>query len=336
MDTDMDSGSRMGNAMPMETRQANGDSVAMNIPEMSTSPGQSHPPYVSEPPNKLSAGANISDSRASVFSLDRTAIPLASDPPAPQGDEHLPCFLPDPVPVNPIPTRRMEWMPDFTFGPASEPIDISAFLASVQETLGSERNSQQSEGDFRDWLRPEHVAGWSDLQALGLEERMMLQEACSVSDLLTSLTDITSDPAQLNLVKEMHNQSTLAALGHTTESIKLPPEKRDRKRKVSGKVGVRSGDVPNNEASGGQQNDDDPGRGAQEEGSWVPDEIGALHSDVRGVAGDAKAHVSPSTTIPETTLGAIPAPTTAHSRGGRNRKGKAPADAGETVSGEWI
>ncbi|KAH7339864.1 snRNA-activating protein of 50kDa MW C terminal-domain-containing protein [Rhizoctonia solani] len=331
MDIDMNSGSRMGSATPMETSQVNGESVTMNTSEASTSPGPSHR-YVSEPPNILSTGTNVIDSRTSMFSFGQTAIPLPSDSLAPQGDEHLPYFFPDPVPVNLVPTRRMQWMPDFTFGPASEPIDISAFLTSVQETLGSERNSQQTEGDFRDWLRPEHVTGWSELQALGSEERKVLQEACSVSDLLTSLTDITSDPARLNLVKEMHNQSTLAALGHTTESIKLPPEKRDRKRKVSGKVGVRSGDVPSNEASGGQQSDDDPGRGAQEEGSRVPDKIGALNAGVRGVAGGAKAHASPSTTVPETTLGALPASATTHSRGGRNRKGKAPAGTGETVS----
>ena len=133
----------------------------------------------------------------------------------------------------------------------------------------------------------------------------------------------------------MHNQSTLAALGHTTESIKLPPEKRDRKRKVSGKVDVGGGDVLNNEASGDQQYDYGPSRGAQEEGSQVPgDEIGAPTTDVRRVTGGAKAGVSPSTTVPETTLGAGPVPTAAHPRGGRNRKGKARADAGETVSGE--
>lgn len=140
----------------------------------------------------------------------------------------------------------------------------------------------------------------------------------SVSDLLTSLTDITSDPARLNLVKEIHNRSALAALGHTTESIKLPPEKRDRKRKVGGKVGVGSQDILNSEASGGRQDSDGSSRAAQQEGSR--DEIGASSADVRGVAGGAKAAV----TVPETT----------QCIGGPIRKGKARADVGETVSGE--
>ncbi|CAE6448237.1 unnamed protein product [Rhizoctonia solani] len=150
----------------------------------------------------------------------------------------------------------------------------------------------------------------------------------SVSDLLTSLTDITSDPARLNLVREMHNQSTLAALGHTTESIKLPPEKRDRKRKVSGKVGVGDNGVLNNEASGGQRDDGGPGRDAQEGPRAPGDEIGAPSTDGRGVTGGAKASVSPSRAAPEAISGAA----TVHSRGGRNRKGKARADAEETVS----
>ncbi|CAE7054463.1 unnamed protein product [Rhizoctonia solani] len=155
----------------------------------------------------------------------------------------------------------------------------------------------------------------------------------SVSDLLTSLTDITSDPARLNLIREMHNQSTLAALGHTAESIKLPPEKRDRKRKISGKVGAGGGHIPSSEVSGSRQDGDGPSRDAQEEGSRVPgDEIGAPSTDARGVTGGTKASVSPSTTVPETTSGAASVPATTQSRGGRNRKGKARADIGETVS----
>ncbi|CCO31352.1 hypothetical protein BN14_05392 [Rhizoctonia solani AG-1 IB] len=153
----------------------------------------------------------------------------------------------------------------------------------------------------------------------------------SVSDLLTPLTDITSDPARLNLVKEIHNLSTLTALGHTTESIKLPPEKRDRKRKVSGKTGVRGGDDPSNEASRGQRHDGTSGGDAQEEASRGPgDEIGVPNADVRGVAGDAGTVVFPSEIISE--AAPVTLPTITYSRGGRGRKGKARVDAGETVS----
>ncbi|KAG8757451.1 hypothetical protein FRC11_004528 [Ceratobasidium sp. 423] len=315
MDVDMDIGSHTAGVTPIETRQGSGGPAAMNVSETPSSLGQSHTPYALESPNTLSAGTNSLDVRSSMPSFSQTTIPLPSDLLAPQNSGLLPYVSSDPVPVNPPPARRIQWMPDFTFGPASEPIDIPVFLSSVQETLGPEQNLQQTGCDFRDWVRPEHVAGWSELQVLGLEERKMLQEACSVSDLLTSLTDVTSDPARLNLAKEMHNKSTLAVLGHTTESIKLPPEKRDRKRKVSGKLGFRGEDDPNNEASRGQQHDDDPstGRGAREEGSRVPG-------------------VSLSTRVPETTSGAASAPAPAYSRGGRNRKGKARADAGETVS----
>ncbi|KAJ1304834.1 hypothetical protein OPQ81_005968 [Rhizoctonia solani] len=298
--------------MSVEAGERNDESASVNVLGPPTSLGPSHPPYTPEIPNTLSAGTNSLDGQSSMLSFDRTAIPLPSDSLAPQSGEPLP-----------------QWMPDFTFGPASQPIDIPAFLSSVREALEPGQNSQWTEGDFRDWVRPEHVAGWSELQGLGSEERKILQEACSVSGLLTTLTNITSDPARLNLVKEIHNQSTLAALGHTTESIKLPPEKRDRKRKVSGKVGGRDEDVLRNEASGGQQDDDGPSRDTREEGSRVlGDGIGAPAADFRGVTGGADIGVSPSTTVPESTSGVVPAP----ARGGRNRKGKARADTGETVS----
>ncbi|KEP46766.1 snRNA-activating protein of 50 kDa MW carboxy-terminal protein [Rhizoctonia solani 123E] len=333
MDIHVDFGSHTEGVMAMETGQGNGASVAMNVLEAPTSVGQSHSPNASEPPSSLSASTNGLDVRPSMLSFDRTVTTLPPDVIAPQSSGHLPHPFLDLASANSMPSRRTQWMPDFTFGPASEPIDIPAFLSSPQETLGLEQNLQQTGGDLRDWVRPEHVAGWRELQALGLEERMMLQETCSVSGLLTFLTDITSDPARLNLVKEMHNQSTLAALGHTVESIKLPPEKRDRKRKVSGKVGVGGSDVLNNEASEGQQDDDGPNRYAQEEASQAPgNEIGAPSAEVRGVTGGAKAGVSLSTTVPETTSGAAPVAATAHPIGGRNRKGKARVGAGETVS----
>ncbi|CAE6357085.1 unnamed protein product [Rhizoctonia solani] len=320
MDVDMHIGISTDNETPMETGQANGESAAMNAPEAPTSDGQSNIPLASEPSIPMSAVVNGFTSQIPMSFSDQM-VPLSSDSLVPSDNNPLPYLFPNTVPVDSIPTRRTQWMPDFTFGPASEPIDIPAFLSGVQEALGMEQNLQQTGGGLRNWVRPEHVAGWSELQALGLEEIKMLQEAY-----------ITSDPARLDLVKEIHNQSTLAALGHTTESIKLPPEKRDRKRKVSGKTGVMGGDDPGNEAPRGQRDDGTSG-GAQEEGSWgLGDEIGVLNTDVRGVAGGANAGVSPSTMASEATPGPAPAPITAYSRGGRSRKGKARADAGETVS----
>ncbi|KAF8750640.1 hypothetical protein RHS01_08884 [Rhizoctonia solani] len=124
----------------------------------------------------------------------------------------------------------------------------------------------------------------------------------SVSDLLTSLTDITSDPARLNLIKQVHNQSTLAALGHTAESIRWrsPQQRSTRGQQYDG-------------ISGGTQAGVSRGPG---------NEIGVPSADVRGVAGGANVGTSPSTMISEAAPGPASAPITANSRGGRNRKGK--------------
>ncbi|KAG9077075.1 hypothetical protein FS749_011076 [Ceratobasidium sp. UAMH 11750] len=77
--------------------------------------------------------------------LARSAAPLLNDAPFPT-------------------TSRTQWMPDFTFGPSSEHIDIQAFLKIVEETFGSALSGEINEhaGD----LRPEGVAGWVELQEL--------------------------------------------------------------------------------------------------------------------------------------------------------------------------
>ncbi|KAF8712135.1 hypothetical protein RHS03_01083, partial [Rhizoctonia solani] len=314
----MDTGVHTGICVDKGAGQGNDESAAMNAPEIPISGGQSNIPYVPELPNLTSVVTSDFNAQIPMSLFDQTAL-VSSDSLGLLGSD--PLLFPKTIPAGSIPTRRMQWMPDFTFGPASEPIDIPGFLSSVQEALGMEQNLQQTGGDFRNWVRPEHVAGWRELQSLGLEERKMLQEAY-----------ITSDPARLNLIKQVHNQSTLAALGHTAESIKLPPEKRDRKRKNSEKGGVKGGDHPSNEALRGQQYDGISG-GTQAGVSRGPgNEIGVPSADVRGVAGGANVGTSPSTMISEAAPGPASAPITANSRGGRNRKGKARADAGETVS----
>lgn len=71
------------------------------------------------------------------------------------------------------PTRRTQWMPDFTFGPASELIDIRAFLSTVQESLEPDPETSTS------WdIRPEDVAGWEELRALDESTRQALVEEC--------------------------------------------------------------------------------------------------------------------------------------------------------------
>lgn len=165
----------------------------------------------------------------------------------------------------------------------------------------------------------------------------------SVSDLLASLTDITSDPAQINLVKEIHNRSTLAALGHTVESIKLPLEKRDRKRKRGGKVGGLGDKSGDDHADGGQGCGDesaqegharDEPQGQISENCGQRGEIGAPDINARGVTGGAEyiiSAISPPATTPESRSGGPPAPAT---RGSRIRKAKSRPEPQETTSGE--
>lgn len=276
-------------------------------------------------------------------SLEHMAFALSPSVlfPPPNASVTLPPTLPPPThPMPsllnsappPLPTRRTQWMPDFTFGPSSELIDIKKFLEDAQRALhrpveGQAGSSVMATGvnlevGEQKWIRPEQVAGWTELEALGAEGRQALEVACSVSDLLAPLTDITSDPAQLNLVKELHNRSTLAALGHTVESIKLPPEKRDRKRKKAGKVDGaedRSGDDHGDGNQGGEN------KSAQE---------GHARGESQGQTSENSGQraVSPSTTVPEPISGGTPAPATAQMRGGRNRKGKSRPEPEETAS----
>ena len=69
--------------------------------------------------------------------------------------------------------RRSQWMPDFTFGPTSELIDIRTFLKSVEESI-----QPQPEQETLWELRPEDVAGWEDLQALNRDARQTLVDGC--------------------------------------------------------------------------------------------------------------------------------------------------------------
>ncbi|QRW21724.1 snRNA-activating protein of 50 kDa MW carboxy-terminal protein [Rhizoctonia solani] len=217
MDTDV----HTGICVDTGAGQGNDESAAMNASEIPISGGQSNIPYVPELPNLTSVVTSDFNAQIPMSLFDQTAL-VSSDSLGLLGSD--PLLFPKTIPPGSVPTRRMQWMPDFTFGPASEPIDIPGFLSSVQEALGMEQNLQQTGGDFRNWVRPEHVAGWRELQSLGLEERRCYKRHVGpVSDLLTSLTDITSDPARLNLIKEVHNQSALAALGHTAESISYLP-----------------------------------------------------------------------------------------------------------------
>lgn len=77
------------------------------------------------------------------------------------------------LPNNASQPRRTQWMPDFTFGPTSELIDIRDFLRSVEESIRPQPGSETL------WeLRPEDVAGWEDLQALDRDARQALVDEC--------------------------------------------------------------------------------------------------------------------------------------------------------------
>ncbi|KAG9124814.1 hypothetical protein FRC07_010156 [Ceratobasidium sp. 392] len=166
---------------------------------------------------------------------------------------------------------RTQWMPDFTFGPPSEHIDIRAFLKNVEEVIELASPTGAVEG--ASGLRLEDVAGWTELQELSASEKKTLADGCSVSDLLEPLMDITSDPAHLAFVRDLHNRATLSMLGYTTESIKLPPEMRDRKKRRGENVGMaqwvggntrtaqemqqeeQSGNIRNGQPAAGSSND---------------------------------------------------------------------------------
>ncbi|KAG8769495.1 hypothetical protein FRC12_004928 [Ceratobasidium sp. 428] len=182
--------------------------------------------------------------------FDNYLVPLfGAAPPFPSPEQIvLPLLNNAPFPA----TGRTQWVPDFTFGPPSEHVDIQAFLKNIEGSieLVLARDDAGSVGG----LRPEDVAGWTELQELDLNEKKALVDECCVSDLLGSLMDITSDPARLAFVRDSHNQATLSMLGYTTESIKLPPELRDRKKRRSEKVGmVQWGEENTSTAAGEMQ-----------------------------------------------------------------------------------
>ncbi|KAF8609054.1 hypothetical protein BDV93DRAFT_216052 [Ceratobasidium sp. AG-I] len=235
------------------------------------------------------------------------------------------------IPNGTSPPRRTPWMPDFTFGPTSELIDICAFLKSVEESI------QPQSGQETVWeLRPEGVAGWEDLQALNKDARQALVDECRTSDLLGTLTEVTSDPARLALVREIHNQATLAALGHTTESIKLPPEKRDRKRKKGGKAGggarreegQKAGDISRGTTEGA-----DNGHAAEDTGAMttIEDHPAEAHveRDLSGVEDVVMTGVGSAengtTAAAGFALPSVPA------GGGKTRKGKGRAEPEEVT-----
>ncbi|QRV79645.1 snRNA-activating protein of 50 kDa MW carboxy-terminal protein [Ceratobasidium sp. AG-Ba] len=219
---------------------------------------------------------------------------------------------PSALPVQPVlnnqpfpSANRTQWMPDFTFGPPSDHIDIRTFLKNVEESLGPSvsTGARRNAGE----LRPEDVAGWAELRDMGASEKQALVEECSVSDLLEPVTDITSDPARLAYVRDFHNQTTLHMLGHTTESIRLPPEMRDRKKRGGeGKV------------AGGPWGEENPPRAGSsailsrtqesEQTPAAPEDT--MMADLHSMTGNGSV--------------ATPTPTPgAESRGsGRNRKGK--------------
>jgi hypothetical protein len=76
----------------------------------------------------------------------------------------------------PAPSSRTEWIPDFTFGPPSEHIDILAFLTSVEGALGAEALRGADEDASK--LRPEDVAGWTELQGLDMDAKQELVDGC--------------------------------------------------------------------------------------------------------------------------------------------------------------
>ncbi|KAF8750744.1 hypothetical protein RHS01_08883 [Rhizoctonia solani] len=131
MDTDV----HTGICVDTGAGQGNDESAAMNASEIPISGGQSNIPYVPELPNLTSVVTSDFNAQIPMSLFDQTAL-VSSDSLGLLGSDSL--LFPKTIPAGSIPTRRMQWMPDFTFGPASEPIDIPGFLSSVQEALGTE------------------------------------------------------------------------------------------------------------------------------------------------------------------------------------------------------
>lgn len=151
------------------------------------------------------------------------------------------------------------------------------------------------------------------------------------------MTEVTSDPARLAIVRETHNQATLAALGHTAESIKLPPEKRDRKRKKGGKAGRgarREDSQQAGDSSRGVTEGVENGRAVEETGATVAIESQATGAHVeRELSGEDDA-VMTGVGLAEngTTAAAGSVPV----GGGQTRKGKGRAEPEEVTPGEWL
>jgi hypothetical protein len=156
------------------------------------------------------------------------------------------------------------------------------------------------------------------------------QRKLSVSDLLKPLADITSDPAHLAFIRDLHSQSTLAALGHTVESIKLPPDMRDRKRKRGGKV------------AGGQRNQENSLK--ERIGAPIGGESGKTAAASSSANANARQVVNQTLTGPEDIVmaepnvaqdGPVPMqfPVCALRGGGRTRKEKGRAEMEEVSPG---
>ncbi|KAG8722195.1 hypothetical protein FRC08_005944 [Ceratobasidium sp. 394] len=248
-------------------------------------------------------------------SFARPAVPLLNNAPFPT-------------------TSRTQWMPDFTFGPSSEHIDIQAFLKNVEETFGSASSGEINEHAGE--LRPEGVAGWAELQELDTGGKRALVDECSVSDLLGPLTDITSDPAHLAFVRDLHNRATLSMLGHTTESIKLPPEMRDRKKRRGGKVGVGQWGEENASSVAGEMHQQSTSRNTRSEQATAGSSgnLSRTRASDHTPSGEETVMAEPDPVTEHS--GAVAAPTQppdAASRGsGKNRKSKTRVESEERAA----
>jgi hypothetical protein len=204
MNTDMDTQGDTGHAQDDGPAGQGKDIPAR---EVQASKGQTHThakmygstitnPWVSSTAaSTTSALVGTNDVQMAFPELEATSIPLDSANPFSLAPEDM-SFAPSsesysfPYPnlavgaMNPVPsllnsapppdpTRRMQWMPDFTFGPASELIDIKKFLGNVEDALdhsvttgsaSSELMGTGSRGEGKKWIRPENVAGWDELQ----------------------------------------------------------------------------------------------------------------------------------------------------------------------------
>ncbi|KAG8739741.1 hypothetical protein FRC10_005210 [Ceratobasidium sp. 414] len=221
-------------------------------------------------------------------------------------------------------TGRTQWMPDFTFGPPSERIDIQAFLKNVEEAIGSVPPGGIN-GDVGK-LRPEDVAGWAELQELGAGGKQALVDEY-----------MTSDPAHLAFVRDLHNRATLSTLGHTTESIKLPPEMRDRKRR-DGKVGMGQWGEANMPAVAGEMHQEGTSgntRSGRAAAGWSSNPSRTQASD-HTPSGEDTAMAEPDPVIGHSGVVAAPmlSPDAASGGGGKSRIGKARVESEERAVGK--